>query len=438
MKIFKNIILFLFISIIFITKIEAYDLSKADKIKWDILTRKIENYISKYWENTRKAQIVLLKASKKDKNTKNTAIIDYVIKQIEINNEILESIFWNDNNYSKLDLTYCPAKNIVVNWRNYSVSKMNIGDIKDFVYQKKTNNSYQNYKQSFSCTKEWIKTYWYEIAYLPVCNDWYYMDWDYCTYDYDNPPHSSDICYNTTQYVNWHTYTIDQMNNWNIKEFSFYYNIYNWYQIYKQSFKCNNWYLITYWVEKYTWTYCSNWYYKSWNYCIYNNNSYNYHNNCSSTIQYINWHIYNIWYLNHNEKREYSYQKEISNWYITYRQYFKCYDWYLSSYWSEKSSNPICYSWYYQNWDYCTYNYNAYSNCSSTTTYVNWHTYNIWYLNNGDIREYTYQSYILNWYITYRQVFKCDNWYINSYWNENHDIPICYNWYYQSWNNCIR
>jgi hypothetical protein len=469
MKIIKNIILFFIISILLIWNTQAYTLTSADRAKWDILVSKTEKKISKYWENTRKAQINWLKALKKSKWAKDKAIIDYAISKLENNDNDLESLLWdyvdynNNDSYTQYDynsnynsnVTYvCYAKNINVNWHSYSVSQMNYWDIKEFVYQRNITNWYQNFKQFFSCSDAWIKIYWSEISYLPVCNNWYYQDWDYCKYDYNNSNsnynnynnnyntyYSNNNCALTTQNVNWRIYTIYQMNNWDIREFTYNSNITNWYQVYKQSFKCNNWFLSTYWSESSFWTTCNSWYYQSGNYCYSNynnNNNNNNYNGCASTTQYINWHNYNLSYLNHNEIREYTYQKNISNWYIVYKQSFKCYDWYISSYSSENSNNVVCYSWYYQSWDSCIANYvNNNNNCSSTTKYVNSHLYEISYMNNNDTREFTSNYNISNWKQTFRQSFRCDNWTVNTYLSETSNNITCDSWYTQSWNSCI-
>lgn len=240
-------------------------------------------------------------------------------------------------------------------------------------------------------------------------------------------------CSSTNKYINWHTYALTSMYNWETSTISITSSIDNWYDIYRQTFTCSNWIVNNIWYESYVSTTCNTNYSLNWRTCI---QYYNINRSCDTTTQVVNWHTYYLsslssWYT-YSKTTSYN----ISGWYDTYKQSFSCYNWSFSTTWGEEYISTNCntnysLSWrtcYYNYWYYNNYNNYNYSDCNWMYKYYNGNSTYVDFLYNWGTRQVSFN--IWNWYryITYR----CSNWSLI----EDSAYTTCNTWYYMSWNSC--
>lgn len=413
MNLFRKIFTVFFISIILISNTYAYELTFSDKIRWDIISWKIEKLIKKSNEQKREVYINQLKIIKsKSNNEKLRAIIDYVINSLSDTWDDIWSLFDNydytDNN-TYVDNTYtgnyyydsCVFTNKIVNWHNYWVQAMKHRETIKVNLAYKIANWTNNYSQSFTCLNWSVSLVWNESYISTTCNSWYTLNWWICTI-------TNIGCGYTNRIVNWHNYSIASMNNGETRSVDYSYNIWNGVQIIRQSFYCSNWNITNSWNENIITTTCNNWYVLSWNNCIYSNSSYNYNNTyCLYVTKNINWHIYNVPQMNNYENRNIDYSFNINNWYQTVRQAFTCLNGTTNQVWDEIYISTICNNWYYQNWNTCVSGNNNYT--SNTTIYSNW-------CNSADI-------VLSNW-----QVWAACNLWTNKSWIWSESYWNYYQW----------
>lgn len=163
--------------------------------------------------------------------------------------------WWNNTNY-------CANLEVEI-WENlYLIENLEEWVTKDFNSNiNEIDNWILYYKQSFSCLNQEINPNWEQSSVIIECDSWYEINWQSCT---------AKNCSAENININWHLYSIPNLNNWIVWEYIFTgSSLSNWNTYFKQLFKCDLGTIKTIWEEE-SYNVCNSWYIEVNNSCVLN------------------------------------------------------------------------------------------------------------------------------------------------------------------------